>query len=160
MVERCRNGVAGALQRAAEVRVVLQALANHQGIEQRADQRCQFRTVTLRRRGAQAQVGFAAVARQQATERRQAVDIQRHPVVADGRLDHRSQLRREFTGQDRAAVTALRGRRARTVQWQRHRHRRIDQLIAPEIDVLLAAFAVQPFTLPRSVIDVLDRQLG
>ena len=160
MVERRRNGVASAHQCTAEVRVVLQALANHQGIEQWADQRCEFRTVTLRRRGAQAQVRLAAVARQQTAERCQAVDVQRHPVITDGRLDRRCEVRREFPGQDRATVAALCGQGARAVQRQRHWRRCIGQLVAPKIDVLLATVAVQPFTLPRGVIGVLDGQLG
>ncbi|CRM99039.1 hypothetical protein [Pseudomonas sp. 34 E 7] len=163
LVERRRHAVAGAQQGAAKVRVVLQALANHQGVEQRPDQRRQLGAIALRHRRTQAQVTLAAVARQQASKGGQAKDVQGHALLADGPVHLRRQVSRQFAHPYRAAMATLVGGRTRMIAGQGQRSGRIGQLVAPVIELLAAGVAGQPLVLPGGIVGVLDverRQLG
>jgi hypothetical protein len=144
-------------QQLAEGGVALQLRAQHQGVDEEANQPLQLRPGAARDGHAHAHVLLPRVARQQQLEARQQAHEQRGPFGAAEPAQHPRQPHRQLHLQHRAR--AVRPRRARPVGGQLQRGGRALQLPLPPGQLLLQHLPVQVLALPQGELGVLLGQL-
>ena len=153
---RTQRGLAGLRQQFNERQARVQLGAQHLGVDEEADQALGFQARTVGIRHADADVALAAVAMQQALERREQQHERRGFVGLGGLANRIAEGRVQAHGVARGAVQLL--RRARVVGGQAQGRMLIAQLRFPVRQLPLALALRQPLALPAAVVGVLGRQ--
>ncbi len=146
-----------ARQQGAEGRVVVQARAQDQGVDEEADEPFQLGEVPAGDGRADDDVVLARVARQQRLEGRQ----QRHEGRGALLLAERLHRKRERAGQrveEAGPAEGLHGR-TREVRGQLQRMRSPGELLLPPLELLVEHRPLEPGALPHGEVGILHRQL-
>ncbi len=149
-------GLAGLAQQGRKRQARVQLRAQHQGVDEEADQPLGFMARTVGTGHTDANIGLPAVAMQQSLEaRQQKHERRRLPGLRS--VAHRSaQFGAQAQPVTRRAV--LLAQRTRVIGVQRQGWLLIAQLLFPVIQLALGLALRQPFTLPLAVIGVAQRQ--
>ncbi|OEZ49229.1 hypothetical protein DUGA6_62980 [Duganella sp. HH105] len=144
------------LEQLQEVGAVINLRAQHQRVDEEADQPFGLGAVAVGDRRADADVVLARITRQQHIERRRQCHEQGALRLAAQRVERRRGGGRQREALHRAAMALL--RRTRTVRRQCQQGRRAAQLPLPVVQLPLQHFAAEPLALPVREVGVLDRQ--
>ncbi|OEZ60784.1 hypothetical protein DUGA6_30090 [Duganella sp. HH105] len=153
---RVQRVAAYMVEQLQETGAVIDLRAQHQRVDEEADQPFRLRAVAVGDRRADADVVLSSVTRQQHVEGRR----QRHEqgglytaaqVIEAGRGGGRQHERLR-----RAAMALMHG--TRVVRRQRQQGRRARQVALPVIELLLQHVAAEPLALPVREVGILDRQ--
>ncbi len=151
-----QRGLAGAGQQLREWQADFQFRAQHQGVDEEADQALGFQARTVGAGDADADIGLPAVAVQQALEAGQQQHERRRLIVLRRRFHRAAQLGAQAQAVARGAVLLTGG--TRMVSGEVQARLLIAQLRFPVIQLALGFTPGQPFALPLAVVGVTHRQ--
>src|SRR5581483_1572701 len=158
MIVSSQGHLTYSLQQGAERWVARQIGAQDQRVDKKADQIFQFQLAPIGGWRAHQYVVLAAVARQQHIEGRQQGHEEGDAFVPAQLFERRNE--RGIDAKALGGSAEGLHRRTRPVGWQTERSCGPGELLAPVGDLLCERLLLRPFTLPESIVGILQRQLG